>query len=88
MAEMSNWLAAANNQPAKSKSLHIHTSDFASGNENSKAVTTQIAILAMAGHAVHQLTNGAFLVCKYGYTYHAPTFEALQAFSRKLGVTQ
>ncbi len=61
---------------------------FATCDHLSKAITAQIAQLAMAGHAVHQLKDGGFMVCKYGYTYHAPTFEALQAFSRKLGVTQ
>ena len=63
-------------------------SNSATCDSQSKGIATQIAHLAMAGHAVHQLKGGGFLVCKYGYTYHAPTFEALQAFSRKLGVTQ
>lgn len=62
--------------------------NFATGTRQRKAIATQIAELAIRGHAVHPLVNGGYLVCKYGYTHHAPTFEALQAFARKLGVTQ
>lgn len=62
--------------------------NFATGTRRSKAIATQIAELAVRGHAVHQLIDGGFLVCKYGYTHHAPDFEALQAFARRLGVTQ
>jgi hypothetical protein len=53
-----------------------------------KAIATQIAQLALRGHSVHQLTDGGYLVWKYGYTYHAPDFEALQVFARRLGVSQ
>lgn len=53
-----------------------------------KAIATQIAHLALAGHAVHQLTGGGYLVSKYSYTHHAKDFAALQAFARKLGVKQ
>ena len=69
---------------------HIHTNDldFAIGERHSKAIATQIAHLAIAGHVVHQLIDGGYLVCKYGYTHHAKNFEALQAFARKLGVKQ
>lgn len=69
---------------------HVHTNDldFATGERHSKAIATQIAHLAIAGHVTHQLIDGGFLVCKYGYTHHAPDFEALQAFARKLGVKQ
>ena len=68
---------------------HIHTNDldFATGERPGKAIATQIAQLAIAGHAVHQLTDGGYWVCKYGYTHHAKDFAALQAFARKLGVT-
>lgn len=69
---------------------HNHTNDldFATGERPGKAIATQIAQLAIAGHAVHQLADGGYWVCKYGYTHHAKDFEALQAFARKLGVTQ
>lgn len=62
--------------------------NFATGQRRSKAITTQIAELAIMGYAVHQLADGGYLVCKYGYTHHAPTFEALQAFAHRLGVNQ
>jgi hypothetical protein len=55
---------------------------------DSKAIATQVAHLAIAGHAVHPLADGGYLVCKYGYTYEARDFEALQVFARKLGVNQ
>lgn len=62
--------------------------NFATGTRQSKAIATQIAELAIRGHAVHQLKGGGFLVCKYGYTHHAPDFAELQAFARRLGVSQ
>ena len=52
-----------------------------------KAMATQIAHLAIAGHAVHKLTDGGYLVCKFGYTHHASDFAALQCFARRLGVS-
>ena len=53
-----------------------------------KALATQIAQLAMAGHIVHQGQAGDFLVCKYGLSRWCKDFAELQAFSQKLGVTQ
>jgi len=61
--------------------------NFATGTRHSKAAT-QVAELAIRGHAVHQLKDGGFLVCKYGHTFHAVDFAALQAFARRLGVSQ
>ena len=55
---------------------------------DSKAIATQIAQLAIAGHVVHRLTDGSYLVCKYGYTYEAKDFEALRAFAGRLGVSE
>ncbi len=75
--------------------LHIDTNgaDFRTGGAieqapYSKATATQIAHLALAGHTVHQISDGGFLVSKYGYTHHAKDFAALQDFARKLGVKQ
>jgi len=65
-----------------------HKADFATNTQNSKAIATQIPELALAGHAVHKLRCGDFLVCKYGYTYYAQDFDALQAFACKLGVSK
>lgn len=53
-----------------------------------KAIATQIALLALAGHAVHKSRCGDFIICKYGITKYCQDFDALQAFSRKLGVTK
>ena len=81
-----NGLAAANNQPAKTNALNTNDLDFPTGQRQRKAVVTQIAELCIYGHAVHALQCGGFLVCKYGLSYYAQDFEALQAFAKKLGV--
>ncbi|MDP2368470.1 hypothetical protein [Rhodoferax sp.] len=62
--------------------------NFATGSRRGKAVATQIAKLAIAGHAVHQLADGGYLVCKYGHVHHATDFEALQIFAHRLGVNK
>lgn len=62
--------------------------NFATGTRHSKAIATQVAELAIRGHAVHQLKDGGFLVCKYGHTFHAIDFADLQAFARRLGVAK
>lgn len=53
-----------------------------------KALATQIVQLALAGHVVHKGRSGDFLACKYGMSRYCQDFAELQAFSRKLGVTQ
>jgi hypothetical protein len=63
-----------------------HKIDSATGTQHSKAIATLMAELALAGHAVHKLRCGDFLVCKYGYSHYAPDFYALQTFACKLGV--
>jgi hypothetical protein len=62
--------------------------NFATGTRHSKAEATQIAELAVRGHEVHLLRDGGYLVSKYGHTHHAVDFAALQAFARRLGVSQ
>ena len=62
--------------------------NFATGTRHSKAIATQVAEPAIRGHAVHQLKDGGFLVCKYGHTFHAIDFVELQAFARRLGMNQ
>lgn len=62
--------------------------NFATGARPGKAIAAQVAQLAIRGHAVHQLKDGGFLVCKYGYCYAASDFADLQAFARRLGVSQ
>lgn len=62
--------------------------NFATGTRHSKAIATQVAELAIRGHVVHQLTDGGYLVCKYGHTYYAPDFYALQCFAIKVGASK
>jgi hypothetical protein len=62
--------------------------NFATGTRHSKAIATQVAELAIRGHQVHQLKDGGYLVCKYGYCYEAKDFAELQAFARRLGVAK
>ena len=53
-----------------------------------KAIATQLAHLALAGHVVHRGDIGDFTVCKYGMTRYCKDFAELQAFALQLGVTQ
>lgn len=62
--------------------------DFPTVEQNSKAISTQIAKLALAGHAVHKGGIGDFTVCKYGMTRYCKDFAELHAFARQLGVMQ
>lgn len=84
-----NWKAPGVSDD--SKGLDTDTTNdlnFATGTRHSKAIATQVAELAIRGHQVHQLKDGGFLVCKYGHTFHANDFAELQAFARRLGVSQ
>ena len=63
-------------------------SHFATGIRHRKAEATQIAELALAGHAVHKGGNGDYLVCEYGLTRYCQDFDDLQAFARRLGVSK
>jgi hypothetical protein len=67
---------------------NFRTSEALEQAPSSKAIATQIAELAIRGHAVHPLTDGGYLVSKYSYTHHAKDFAALQDFARRLGVSQ
>jgi hypothetical protein len=76
-----------------SKGLHTDTnaSYFASHRAiqkatDGKAIATQIARLALAGHTVHKGIHGDFTVCKYGLTRYCANFAELAAFPRQLGV--
>ncbi len=62
--------------------------NFATGTRHSKAIATQVAHLAIAGHAVHHLADGGYLVCKFVNTHHAQDFEGFEAFALRLGVKQ
>lgn len=82
----SNGLAAANNQPAETHTQDTNDLNFATGTRRSKAESNLCALLAFAGHAVHSLKDGGYLVCKWGYTHHASDVDALKAFAVRLGV--
>jgi hypothetical protein len=83
----SNGLTATNSQPAETHLQTTNSLDCATGNGPSKAIAFQIAELTQNGHSVHQLSEGGYLVSKYGMTHYAPDFEALLDFSKRLGVT-
>ncbi len=78
--------------------LHTNTTgtDFLTGEAveqdtqapTDKAIATEIARLALAGHTVHKGNCQDFTVCKYGLAKYCQDFAELQAFSRKLGVTK
>ena len=55
---------------------------------NGKAIATQIAHLALAGHAVQKGHCGDFSVCKYGLAKYCQDLDERQVFSHKLGVTK
>ena len=57
-----------------------HTTDI------QKAIATQIARLALAGHAVQKGQQGDFTLCKYGMSRYCKDYTELQAFARQLGV--
>jgi hypothetical protein len=80
-----NGLTSGQSQPAKTYT-HNNNVDFATGLEQSKAEANLRAQLALAGHAVHALKDGSYVVSKYGYTHHASDLEGLQAFAVRLGV--
>ena len=84
LAQMSESPVAAEHDAE----LSITTSISPTSRRFCKAIATQIAKLAMEGHAVHQLKDGDFLVCKDGYTFHEVSFAELQAFAGRLGVHQ
>lgn len=47
---------------------------------------TLIAHFALAGHSVHRLADGGFLVCRFGHARHCPDLAALAGFARQTGV--
>ena len=43
---------------------------------------------ALAGHEVHELADGGFLVTKWGHSRYCPDLHALAGFARQTGVTR
>ena len=60
--------------------------DYPQSERHGKAESTLRALLALAGHSVHPMRDGGYLVAKWGYTYHADDLADLQAFAMRLGV--
>ena len=81
-----NGLTADNSQPAKTFTQETNDLNFATGKRHSKAESNLRALLSLAGHAVHSLKDGGYLVCKWGYTHHAHDLDALNAVAVRLGV--
>jgi hypothetical protein len=54
--------------------------------DDCKAVATLKASYAIAGHAVHELADGGFLVCRFNLAKHCPDLRALAAFAKLVGV--
>jgi hypothetical protein len=78
-----------------SKGLHTNTNSADSRSHgaiqqahDTKAIATQLARLALAGHHVIKGERGDYTVCKYGMTRYCANFAELQAFALKLGVNQ
>lgn len=66
----------------------IKAADSATTDQQRKHEVTQIAKLALAGHAVHKGQCGDYLVCKYGMSRWCQDFAELQAFAKQLGIKQ
>lgn len=64
----------------------VNTAILQQSNDQGKAVATLVAQFALAGHSVHELTEGGFIVCKFGYAKHCPDARALAGFAKIVGV--
>lgn len=62
--------------------------NFANGQRQRKAITTQVEVRALAGHAQHELRCDFFLVSQYAQNYYAHGYAHIQAFFRKLGLSK
>ena len=76
--------SATNTGPSGKHSLN--SADYPTALPSSKAIASQIALLALSGHHVIKGDMGDFTVCKYGLTRYCSSFAELQAFAKKLGV--
>ena len=50
----------------------------------SKEVSTLMAKLALAGHAVHKGLDGGFTVSRWAYSYHCKNLDELRDFATRL----
>jgi hypothetical protein len=76
-------------QPASAnKSKVLTDADFERAARD-RAIANEIALLALAGHAVQKCKARDFIVSKYDtMTMYCEDFAALQAFSRKVGASK
>jgi hypothetical protein len=81
-----NGLAAANNQPAKTFATNKNSSYYPTPQHQSKAESTLLARLALAGHVVHKGHCNDYLVCKYGFAQYCQDLVTLDGFAQELGV--
>ena len=77
----------SNGQHADTNGANFRTDDAIQQAHDGKAIATQIARLALAGHVVHKGQSGDYMVSKYGMTKHCNDFAELAAFAQKVGVT-
>jgi hypothetical protein len=49
-----------------------------------KRLATVAAQLVLAGHSVHELDNGGFIVTRWCVTRHCPDFAALVIYARQM----
>jgi len=78
----------SNGQHTDTNGANFPTDGAINQAHDGKAIATQLARLALAGHIVHRGDIGDFTVCKYGMTRYCKDFAELQAFARQLGVKQ
>ena len=76
---------AGDDRPALNKAERY---DRSNGLDDSfhKALSTLTAEFALAGHAVHSLADGSFLVCKWGQSRFCKDITELREFAVRLGV--
>ena len=85
---MQKAAGAINSNGLTNTEADSRTGDLFGQAHDGNAVANLIAHLVLAGHRVNPGAGGGYLVSKYIYTHHAKNFAELQAFARKLGVSQ
>lgn len=84
-ADATNANGLHTNTPTGNDFLTGGATEQANQAPNGKAIATEIARLALAGHAVHKGNCEDFTVCKYGMAKYCQDFAELQAFAKQLG---
>lgn len=76
-------------QPAPANKIKVLTDADFERADRDRAVVNEIALLALAGHAVQKCKARDFIVSKHHtMTMYCEDFAALQAFSRKVGASK